>query len=138
LVRRGAPVVPFALVPVTFGACGEASLTVAEGDLAPAFRSGVVAVLATPRLVALCEEAACNALEDRLGEGQTSVGWRCQVDHVAPVALGGEVKATATLERIEGRRLTFQVSVADHCGIVAAGRMSRVVVDVDRFLDRAR
>jgi fluoroacetyl-CoA thioesterase len=46
--------------------------------------------------------------------------------------------ATATLDRVEGRRLTFNVSVNDHCGLVAAGKVTRVVVERDRFLDKAR
>ena len=34
----------------------------------------------------------------------------------------GVVKADATLEKVEGRRLTFTVTVNDRCGLVAAGR----------------
>ena len=46
--------------------------------------------------------------------------------------------ATFGLERIEGRRLTFAVSVRDEHGLVAAGKVTRVVVDIDRFMDKAR
>ena len=42
------------------------------------------------------------------------------------------VTAEATLEKVEGRRLTFTVSVNDNRGLVAAGRVTRVVVDRDR------
>ena len=41
------------------------------------------------------------------------------------------------LESVEGRRLTFRVSVTDDRGLVAAGRITRVVVERDRFLERA-
>jgi len=37
----------------------------------------------------------------------------------------------------DGRRLVFTVSVSDARGLVAAGRLTRVVVDAERFLDRA-
>ena len=37
-----------------------------------------------------------------------------------------------------GRRLTFAVAVYDERGLVAAGKVTRVIVDVDRFLDKAR
>ena len=43
----------------------------------------------------------------------------------------------ATLETIESRRLTFRVAVSDARGLVAAGRITRVVVDRDRFLEKA-
>ncbi len=44
----------------------------------------------------------------------------------------------ATLETVEGRRLVFRVSVTDARGLVAAGRLTRVIVIRERFLERAR
>jgi predicted thioesterase len=61
---------------------------------------------------------------------------RVQLDHLAPTAVGTKVQAEATLEKVEGRRLTFTVSAADERGLVAAGKVTRVVVDVDRFLEK--
>ena len=63
---------------------------------------------------------------------------RVQLDHLAPTAVGHKVRAEATLERVEGRRLTFSVSVRDERGLVAAGKVTRVIVSVERFLDKAR
>jgi fluoroacetyl-CoA thioesterase len=114
------------------------SLVVGTADTAVAWRSGSVDVLATPRLVALCEEACCAALADALGRTHTSVGVRVQFDHLAPVRVGSTIEAEATLERVEGRRLTFTVSASDAAGLVGAGRMTRVVVDVDAFLAKSR
>ena len=54
---------------------------------------------------------------------------RVQLDHLAPTGVGATVAAEATLEKVEGRRLTFTVSVNDECGLVAAGKVTRVVVD---------
>jgi len=115
----------------------EIKLTVEDDDTALALRSGDVAVLGTPRVVALCEEAAVAAIDGRLPEGHTSVGMRVQLDHLQPTAIGSTVAAEAVLEKVEGRRLTFTVSVRDHRGLVACGKVTRVVVDTERFLDRA-
>jgi predicted thioesterase len=52
--------------------------------------------------------------------------------------VGSRVVATATLERCEGRRLVFNVSVNDPCGLVAAGRITRVVVGSTAFMEKAR
>lgn len=120
------------------GLHGSAKLVVAEADTAIAMRSGDVPVLATPRLIALCEEAAVAAVADHVPAGRTTVGMRVQVDHLAPTVVGTAVAAEATLERIEGRRLTFTVTVNDTCGLVAAGKVTRVVVETERFLDKAR
>jgi fluoroacetyl-CoA thioesterase len=122
-------------VPVEPGLSAHVELIVAEGDTALAMRSGDVHVLSTPRVIGLCEEASVVALEDQLASGQTSVGHTVQLDHVAPARVG--VVAEATLQKVNGRRLTFTVSVTDPHGLIAAGIITRVVVDVDRFLDTA-
>ena len=61
-------------VPVEPGLSARVSLVVDESDTALALRSGDVAVLATPRLIALCEEAACLAVDGTLGEGHDQRG----------------------------------------------------------------
>jgi predicted thioesterase len=63
---------------------------------------------------------------------------RVQIDHLQPTPVGAIVEAEATLERIEGRRLTFTVSAADTRGLVAAGKVTRVLVEVDRFNSKVR
>jgi fluoroacetyl-CoA thioesterase len=119
------------------GLCGSASMVVEAADTALSLRSGDVEVLATPRVVGLAEEASVHAVESELAEGTTTVGYRVQLDHLAPTAIGGEVQAEATLESVESRRLTFRVSVSDRRGLVAAGRITRVVVERARFLEKA-
>jgi fluoroacetyl-CoA thioesterase len=123
---------------VAIGLCGEVELTVTAADTARAMRSGEVAVLATPRVVALCEQASCAALAGHLAEGETSVGTRVELAHLAPVAVGSTVRAVATLEKAEGRRLVFNVSVTDNAGLVAAGKVTRVVVAMEDFLRKTR
>ena len=96
-------------------------------------------MLATPRVIALAEEATVAGPGRRLPAAtETSVGMRIQLDHLAPSAIGSRVTADATLEKVEGRRLTFTVSISDDRGLIAAGKVTRVVVDRDKFLDKAR
>jgi len=124
-------------VAVQPGLVGTVELTVKEGDTAEALRSGDVPMLATPRVVALAEEASCLAVGDELDAGDTTVGVRVQLDHLLPVPVGRSVRAEAKLETVEGRRLTFVVSVNNDHGLVAAGRVTRVVVHRDRFIQKA-
>jgi fluoroacetyl-CoA thioesterase len=120
------------------GLTASITLTVGDGDTALAIGSGDVPVLATPRLVALVEEASIKALGERLGPDKTSVGYEVQLAHLSPTPVGAQVTADATLESIEGRRLTFRVAVTDARGLVSAGRITRVVVLRDRFIERAQ
>ncbi|MEO1062787.1 MAG: hotdog domain-containing protein [Actinomycetota bacterium] len=116
------------------GANGSATFTVTDDDTAIALGSGSVPVLATPRVVAWAEAATVAAVEEHLEAGSTTVGTNVTLDHVAPTAVGGTVRAEAVLDAVDGRRLTFSVSVSDDHREVARGQVSRVVVDVDRFL----
>jgi fluoroacetyl-CoA thioesterase len=124
-------------VPLQPGLCAVVSLVVETTDTAIALHTGDVPVLATPRLVSLAEEATLKAVEGHLAGGTTTVGYRVQVDHLAPVPVGDRVQAEAVLEAVEGRRLTFRVSMTDDRGLVGAGRITRVIVERDRFLERA-
>jgi fluoroacetyl-CoA thioesterase len=121
---------------VAVGLKGEVRHVVGDEDTARALGSGEVDVLGTPRLVALLEQATVDALRGVLDESQTSVGMRLQIDHLQPTPVGAEVVAEAHLEKIEGRRISFNVSASDSGGLVAAGKVTRVVVEVDKFLSK--
>jgi predicted thioesterase len=120
------------------GLTASVALVVEPADTAEVVGSGDVPVLATPRVVALAEQASCEAVADELPAGQTSVGYEVQLAHLSPTAVGSKVRAEATLESVEGRRLTFRVSVTDARGLIAAGRMTRVLVVRDRFIEKAQ
>jgi predicted thioesterase len=111
-------------------------LVVGENDTARALGSGDVNVLGTPRLVALFEQATVDALRGILEPGQSSVGMRVQVDHLQPTPIGAEVAVEAVLDKVEGRRITFAVTATDSGGLVAAGKVTRVLVDVERFMSK--
>lgn len=124
-------------MPVKPGLHASVEMVVGDGDTAIAMRSGSVPVLATPRVIALAEEASVLAVEGCFAPNETTVGMRIQLDHVNPTAVGGRVTAEATLTAVEGRRLTFTVNVQDARGVIAVGKVTRVVVDRERFLDKA-
>lgn len=111
-------------------------MVVRDGDTARAMRSGTVDVLGTPRLIALCEEASCRAIASTLADGTTTVGMKVGLDHLQPSGVGERVVAEAVLSKVEGRRLTFTVSASDGRGLVAVGKVLRVVVDVERFMGK--
>jgi fluoroacetyl-CoA thioesterase len=116
----------------------ELTYVVTAADSAVAQHSSDVEVLATGRLIALCEEVACRALVDLHHDGHTTVTVGIQFEHVQPVAVGSTLTLEALLDRADGRKLVFTVHAHDHCGLVAAGKLTRVVVDEQRFIERAR
>ncbi len=123
------------------GGAGTARLgfDVTAADTAPALGSGDVVVLATPRLLAWCEAATCAAALSSavVADGATTVGSRVVLDHLLPTPVGGRVEVEATLVGVEGRLLRFSVRATDRAGrAVAAGEVTRVVVDPARFVER--
>lgn len=113
-------------------------MTVEPADTALSVGSGDVPVLATPRIVALCEEAAVKAIRGSLEPEQTTVGTRIVLDHLAPTPAGRRVRAQATLELADGKTLSFLVEASDGAGTVARGTHTRVIVDRERFVRGAR
>lgn len=114
------------------------TFTVTDDDTAAAVGSGSLPVLGTPRLLAWLEAATCAALEPTLAQGSTSVGTRVQVEHLAASAVGAEVEVSASSAFEDGRLHRFTVSARDTGSgkVLAAGEITRVVVDAERFLAR--
>ena len=115
------------------GDSSEVTLVVGDHDTAIAYGSGDVPVLATPRVLALAEQAAVAALDDDLEPGQTTVGIHAELHHVKATQLDQAVTARAEVLSVEGRRITFEFTVLEAEEIVAYGTHQRVVVDRSRF-----
>jgi predicted thioesterase len=119
------------------GLVGEVHATVDASMLASALGSGAVQVFSTPSMIALMENAAAKAVEGVLPPGQTTVGTRMDVRHLAATPLGLEVRARAELRDVDGRKLTFTVEAFDSQEKIGEGTHERVVVDPTRLIARA-
>ncbi len=120
---------------ISEGTTASASLVVTQQDTATALGSGDVAVLGTPRVVALCEEAAVAALAGSLPDGATSVGTNISIDHLTATAVGASVTARATVTVVDGNRISFAVELRDGSELAARGTHTRFVVDRKRFTE---
>ncbi|MGZ8745387.1 MAG: thioesterase family protein [Nocardioides sp.] len=109
---------------------------VGDDDTALAVGSGSLPVLGTPRLLAWCEAATCAALAPVLEGGQTSVGTRVSLEHMAPSVVGSTIQVTATTVHVDGRLVRFSVGARQDGKLVGSGEVTRVVVDADRFMSR--
>jgi fluoroacetyl-CoA thioesterase len=121
------------LVP---GLTGRVSWLADDRHSAEAWGSGAVPVFATPSLVGLLEAAAMEALRGRLEPGDTTVGTRIEVSHLAATPLGEYVRGEATVVAVDGRRIVFDVAAYDSRQRIGEGRHERVIVSRDRFLSK--
>ncbi|MDP9865269.1 MULTISPECIES: thioesterase family protein [Streptosporangium] len=121
---------------LTPGLRAQLLIMVEREDTAAVVGSGDVPVLATPRLLAFAEQATVRAVTGALEPGQTSVGTKVVLEHLAASPVGTHVEIAAELTEVDGRRLVFAFTAADRHTTVATGTIERVVVDRERFIAR--
>ena len=122
---------------ITVGMKGEVSTVAEREDTAKEVGSGDLLVYATPCMVALMEGAACEAIAEALSDTQTTVGTALNIEHVSATPVGLEVRAEAEVTAVEGKVITFEVRAFDEAGQIGKGTHKRVIVNSQKFLDKA-
>ncbi len=121
---------------IKIGLKHNSTLEVTEAETAQAMGSGDLPVLATPSMMALMENAAMIAVSHSLPEGSTTVGGHIETSHLRPSRIGTTVTATATLTRVDGRKLYFDLEAREGETLIGEGKHLRFIVDRKRFLER--
>ena len=122
------------------GIKGEQKLVVTNDKLACNVGSGLVAVFATPMMIAEIENTAAGSVAPYLEEGKTTVGTLVNVSHVAATPEGMEVRVETELTEIapNGKMLTFKVAAYDEAGLIGEGTHQRAIVVKERFEQKAQ
>src|SRR2546430_12433059 len=118
---------------LTPGRRAGAERVVGEEHTAPRVGGGGVHGVATPVMINVIEGAALAAIEHLLPEGHQSLGTRLDIRHFAATPVGMRVRAEVEVVKVEGRTVTFRVSVADEKEPIGDGTHQRMVVNVARF-----
>lgn len=118
------------------GAVLEKTITVTEDRTAQHVGSGDLRVFATPEMVWLLESTCSALIAPYLQEGDSSVGVRVDVRHLAPTPMGMQITAISELTGINGNLLTFHVVLRDDKEKVGEAEHTRAVIDEARFLKR--
>ena len=121
---------------ITVGMKGTAENLCEREDTALEVGSGSLLVYATPCMAALMEGAACAAIEEALGENETTVGIELNLKHIAATPVGMEVRAEAEVTAVEGKIFTFQITAYDEAGKIGEATHKRALVNSQRFLDK--
>ena len=122
---------------ITVGMRGEVFTTAEREDTAKEVGSGDLLVYSTPCMIALMEGAACEAIAEAMPEGQTTVGIALNIEHISATPVGLDVRAEAEVTAVEGKVITFSVKAFDEAGEIGHGTHKRVIVPVQKFLDKA-
>src|ERR1700684_3450225 len=99
-------------IPV--GAAGLFSLVVQPEYLASRFKDGSLPpVMSTPTIIMMMENAALNAIKPYLDAGESALGTRVDVRHLAATPAGRRVTGEATVTHVDGRRVGFSIRATD-------------------------
>lgn len=116
------------------GTQGSFTLTVTAEHLASRFKDATLPpVLATPVMIMAMENAALNAIKPYFEAGESAVGTRVDVKHLAATPVGRRITATAEVTRVEGRHIEFKVWAMDGAETIGKGTHERSLIDVAKF-----
>lgn len=119
------------------GIKGAAETVVVYENTAAAVGSGALEVFSTPSMIALMEKASRELVQPYLEEGQSTVGTRLEVSHVAASPIGAHIRAESTLVEIDRRMLTFEVKAYSDGELIGEGRHQRCIIYAERFMEKA-
>lgn len=122
---------------ITVGMKAEVYSNVEREDTAQEVGCGSLLVYSTPCMVALMEGAACEAIADAMKDGSTTVGTSLNIEHISATPVGLDVRATAEVTAVEGKVITFAIKAYDEAGEIGRGTHQRVLVNSQKFLERA-
>jgi fluoroacetyl-CoA thioesterase len=124
-------------IPV--GATGSFSLAVMPDHLASRFKDTTLpAVLATPVMIMVMENAALNAIKPYLDAGESALGTRVDVRHLAATPAGRRVKGEARVTAVDGRRIEFSIRATDGDAEIGVGTHERMVIQLAKFAERMK
>jgi fluoroacetyl-CoA thioesterase len=124
-------------IPV--GATGSFSLTVLPDHLASRFKDSTLPpVLATPVMIMIMENAALNAIKPYLDAGESALGTRVDVRHLAATPAGRQVTGEAKVTAVDGRRIEFSIRAADGNEEIGVGTHERTVIQLARLSERMK
>jgi fluoroacetyl-CoA thioesterase len=119
------------------GAQGSFAIVVSPEHLANRFKDATLPpVLATPIMIMAMENAALNAIKPYFEAGESAVGTRVDVSHVAATPVGRRVVAFAEVTSVIGRHIEFRVHAMDGSEEIGRGTHGRVVIDLPKFSQR--
>jgi len=122
---------------IPIGAKGRFELLVRPEHLANQFKNTALPpVLATPVMIMVMENAALNAIKPYLDAGESAVGTRIEVRHLAPTPIGQRVVGKDEVTKVDGRRIEFTVRATDATEEIGAGTHERAIVDLARLAKR--
>jgi predicted thioesterase len=112
-------------------------MVVAPEHLANRFKdASLPPVLSTPVMIMAMENAALEAIKPYFDEGESAVGTRVDVAHLAATPVGHRIAAFAEVTGVTGREIAFRVWARDGTQDIGRGTHQRATIDLRKFIAR--
>ncbi len=93
-----------------------------------------VPMYSTPAMVGHFEGLCLKLLQQHLDSGETSVGYRVDIRHMAPTPIGMHVTIKGKVTEVDGRKVVFEAEATNQGGTkIGEGLHERRVIDMSRF-----
>jgi fluoroacetyl-CoA thioesterase len=84
------------------------------------------------------ENAALNAIKPYLDAGESALGTRVDVRHLAATPAGRRVTGEAKVTNVDGRRIEFSIRATDGSEEIGVGTHERVVIQLSKLSERMK
>ena len=86
-------------------------------------------VFSTPSMIGFMERCSVALIKPFLEEGESSVGYKVNITHLAGTPIGQKVRTVSKVESIDGRRITFAVESHNEKEKIGEGTHVRVIIN---------
>ena len=107
-----------------------------SSETAIKMESGGLDVFSTPSLIAFMEKTAFLSVENFLDKDSTTVGISINAKHLKANLVGDKLSCIATLNEIDGKKLSFEIVVIHEETIVGSCFHDRFIVNKEKFINK--
>lgn len=112
------------------------SIIVEIKDTAKHWGSGNLEVFATPAMVGLMENTALKCIAQYINEGEDTVGIEINTKHIKATKVGEKVTCTATISKVEGKKIFFEIIAEDEDATIGLSKHIRYIIETEKFISK--
>lgn len=111
---------------------------VENNDTADFIGNKDIIMLSTPSMIKFIEKACSNLVIGKLPKNCRVVGTKINVQHINPTSVNSEIKIKVKIAAINGTKILYNIEVFNETCKIGFGTYEQCVVNLERFLDKAK
>ena len=87
-------------------------------------------------MIALMEKTCLQSVLELLPDGFNTVGTEVNVKHLKATLVSKKVRCSSILQKVEGKKLLFNVEAFDEEGKIGEGTHTRYIINTNSFMEK--